>query len=129
MPIRFIAIVQIGLMVLVLFRPLFPFIQYSLDKAYIAKNLCIKKEVKDNCCQGKCYLKKQIEKSAESNDYDTKKQDKKQRTVEINDFVYAILRLYFQQLELFSPHSGNGDAHLSTYHHSIFIPPRLLFSL
>ena len=36
-----------------------PYLEYYLFKDYIAKNLCVKKDVKNNCCQGKCFLEKQ----------------------------------------------------------------------
>ena len=43
-----------------LIRPALPYIEYSVDKEYISKNLCIKKDIPGNCCQGKCYLLEQI---------------------------------------------------------------------
>jgi hypothetical protein len=36
-------------------------VNFELNRAYITKNLCVKKEDPNNCCKGKCYLKKQIE--------------------------------------------------------------------
>ena len=48
-----------------LIRPVLPFIEYSIDKEYISKNLCIKKNIPGNCCQGKCYLLEQIKKNSE----------------------------------------------------------------
>lgn len=36
------------------------YIQFQLNREYIAKNLCIKKEVKNNCCQGSCQLSKRL---------------------------------------------------------------------
>lgn len=36
------------------------FIQFEINRSYIAKNLCVKKEEKVNCCQGICHLKKQL---------------------------------------------------------------------
>ena len=34
---------------------------FNLNQPYIAKNLCIQKEVENNTCQGCCQLKKQME--------------------------------------------------------------------
>jgi len=48
-----------------LIRPVLPFIEYSIDKEYISQNLCIKKNIPGNCCQGKCYLLEQIKKNSE----------------------------------------------------------------
>ena len=67
-----------------------PYIEYSLFKDYIAKNLCVKKEIKGNCCQGKCFLKKQIKLADEnenSNGNNTNTNNKKAQTFEINEFV------------------------------------------
>ncbi len=36
-------------------------INYQINKEYIAKNLCIKKDEPENCCEGKCHLNKQLE--------------------------------------------------------------------
>lgn len=43
-----------------------PQIQYFLFKDYIARNLCVKKDIKNNCCQGKCFLEKQLKAVDES---------------------------------------------------------------
>jgi len=48
-----------------LIRPVLPFIEYSINKEYISKNLCVKKNTPGNCCQGKCYLLEQIKKNSE----------------------------------------------------------------
>jgi hypothetical protein len=42
-------------------------INFQLNKEYIAKNLCEKKEEQDNCCQGTCHLKKQLAEDEERN--------------------------------------------------------------
>jgi hypothetical protein len=39
---------------------------FQLNKDYVARNLCEKKSVKGNSCQGKCHLKKQLKKAEES---------------------------------------------------------------
>ena len=36
------------------------YINFQLNREYIAKNLCVKKEVKNNCCQGSCQLRKKL---------------------------------------------------------------------
>ncbi len=45
---------------------------FQLNRDYIAKNLCIKKEEVNNCCKGSCHLTKQLEN-------DKKKQEKSER--------------------------------------------------
>ncbi|MBL7921191.1 MAG: hypothetical protein JNJ40_12810 [Bacteroidia bacterium] len=36
-------------------------INFQLNREYIAKNLCVKKNEVNNCCKGKCHLQKQLE--------------------------------------------------------------------
>jgi len=36
-------------------------VSFKINQNQIAKTLCVKKEIKNNCCQGKCHLKKQLE--------------------------------------------------------------------
>jgi hypothetical protein len=35
-------------------------LNFQLNREYIAKNLCVQKEKKNNCCQGSCHLKSQL---------------------------------------------------------------------
>lgn len=43
-------------------------IYYSLNKAYIIKELCIQKDEVKNTCQGQCHLEKTIKKQAEDDE-------------------------------------------------------------
>lgn len=40
-------------------------VSFKINQDSIAKTLCVKKEVKNNTCQGKCHLKKQLDKADE----------------------------------------------------------------
>lgn len=40
-------------------------ISYSINKAYIANNLCVNQDMPEMNCNGKCYLNKQLNKSQE----------------------------------------------------------------
>jgi hypothetical protein len=44
------------------FSKQFVVLQFQRNQSEIAKTLCVKKEVEGNTCQGKCHLKKQLEK-------------------------------------------------------------------
>lgn len=55
---------------LLLLHPVMPYIEYFTFKDFIAKNLCIEKDVPNSCCKGKCYLEERIK---ESNENPTKK--------------------------------------------------------
>ena len=68
-------VICMTILIFYLCRPLFPFIEYSIDKEYISKNLCVKKGTPGNCCQGKCYLYQQLSKNGyplEANDSNKK---------------------------------------------------------
>jgi hypothetical protein len=63
---KFFAFTLLFVIVFNIFKYQMPRVEYSIFKDYIAKNLCIKKDIKNNCCQGKCFLKKQIKEVDES---------------------------------------------------------------
>lgn len=42
---------------------LFPYIEYNLNKEFIARNLCENRNKPKMNCQGKCHLQKQLEKT------------------------------------------------------------------
>ena len=127
---RFFAIILLILMVFNIGRYQIPYIEYSLFKDYIAKNLCVKKEIKGNCCQGKCFLKKQMKLANEnenSNGNNTNANNKKAQTFEINEFVVfnitelnntEITKLLFFRSESVITSKTAFD---------IFVPPKLLF--
>ena len=49
-----------------LIRPVFPVVDYMLNLDYIAEVLCIKKEMPEDSCNGKCYLMQQLEEKKET---------------------------------------------------------------
>jgi hypothetical protein len=52
---------------LVLLKPLFPFVDYALNKEYISKNLCENRNKPKLNCNGKCHLMKQLKKAGAEN--------------------------------------------------------------
>ena len=46
-------------------HPAAPYIEYEVNKAYIAANLCENQDQPELQCNGSCHLKKQIKKQAE----------------------------------------------------------------
>ena len=49
---------------LVILKPLFPLVDYAMNKEYIAKNLCENRAKPKMNCNGKCHLMKQLKKAA-----------------------------------------------------------------
>jgi len=54
----------------VLLKPLFPFIEYAINKDYIVKNLCENRKKPKLNCNGKCHLMKQLKKAGAENPTD-----------------------------------------------------------
>ena len=52
-------------------------VSFKINQDSIAKTLCVKKEVKNNTCQGKCHLKKQLDKANEEEQKQREKKDEK----------------------------------------------------
>ncbi len=61
-------ICSIFLTLFVVFRPLIPLVEYAVNYDYISEVLCINKSKPELHCNGKCYLKKEI---AKTNDTDS----------------------------------------------------------
>ena len=54
------SIVLILLFVGAMLRPVVPFLNYQVNRAYFAEVLCVNKDKPELKCNGKCHLKKQI---------------------------------------------------------------------
>ena len=69
-------------------KPLFPYIDYELNREYIIKALCIERDKEVNTCQGQCHLNKEIEKNSSQDE--EKQREIPGRTFE-NETYYLIL--------------------------------------
>jgi hypothetical protein len=74
-------------MVLNIIRYQLPYIEYNLFKNYIAENLCVKKDLPDNSCQGHCFLEKQINQTSETENEPNNPVEKKQIQWNPNDYI------------------------------------------
>jgi hypothetical protein len=79
--------IHLVVLVLYILRPAMPYIEYAINKDFIAKNLCINRNIPYSCCNGKCYLEKQIKKSLETNDSKGNEPNKKVQNEEANEFL------------------------------------------
>jgi hypothetical protein len=103
-------------------------VSFKINQESIAKTLCVKKEVENNTCQGKCHLKKQLDKA----DEEEKKQapTNTKEKVEVlychNLINFSICRkIYFaDKKQSFFDYKFQYS---SSYHTDIFRPPK--FSL
>ncbi|MDP4237955.1 MAG: hypothetical protein Q8904_00600 [Bacteroidota bacterium] len=127
---RFFAIILLIMMVFNIGRYQVPILEYNLFRGYIAKNLCVKKNIKGNCCQGKCFLRKQLKLSDENTkENTTDTNNKKVQAIQINDFVAsghaALNRNEITKFLFFK----SGTFILSKFASDIFIPPQALSRL
>ncbi len=91
------SIFYLMIMVIYLISPFMPFVDYAINKEYIAKNLCVMKDVPDNCCQGNCYLHEWLNKSSEPIDSgtDDSKKSSQSKKVEVHLKSEEILASHF----------------------------------
>lgn len=127
---RIYAYIHLVILVIYLIRPVLPYIEYAVNKEYIAKNLCINRADPHNCCEGKCYLEEEIKKSNDTgNDPLEKDGNKKIQNEDVKEFLYSVVSIpkifetsITQQL---ARKSGIGNRYIP----AIFIPPRFKFIL
>jgi hypothetical protein len=121
---RFYTAILLGMMVLNIAKYQLPYIEYNLFKNYIAENLCVKKNEANNCCQGKCFLEKQIGLLNEADEQSANSTEEKQvNNNGIDDFVVkkTILQepVPFIEIQL----SFFRDIHLPNISLDITVPP------
>jgi len=122
---RIFAFVLLYVMVFNISRYQIPQIEYSLFKSYIAKNLCVKKEIKGNCCQGKCFLRKQMKMTDEnSNGNTTNTNNKKHQIIEVIEFVGASIAVLIPTEQTQRLYSCSESAKISRFASDVFVPPK-----
>lgn len=121
---KYYSILYLVIILLYLFRPLLPYIDYMINRDYITKNLCVEKDNPDNTCHGKCHLQEQLNKSSvpvnnEGNDKENKISDNNMKDH---------LRPFSDDLLMFpdgSPMAGHYFLRETTSNISdIFVPPQ-----
>lgn len=121
------SILLLVVVVVYLLKPITPFIEYSVFKEYIIANLCIDRSKPMSCCEGKCYLKKQVEKNTErESTASTNQKDKKNGGKEVKEFL-AVLEYH----PLLCRGAFKHITHIANFYSSpdfsgVFIPPRLI---
>jgi hypothetical protein len=105
-------------------RPVIPFIDYLIRKDFIEKNLCEKREIRDNCCHGKCYLDKQLAKTQEENPIDKENNHHNNQNLKVDDhLITGTIQVIPDEKKI----CGFFDFDVSlvvSYHEPVFIPPK-----
>ena len=107
------------------FSKVWIYVSFKVNQDSIAKTLCVKKDIKNNCCQGKCHLKKQLEQADKEEQKQTPQNLKEKVEVLFCqnqtpfDFLKAVLFYENQSL-------GNYacDFYSSSFITDIFRPPK-----
>ena len=119
--------IHLVILILYIFRPVLPYIEYAVNKEYIAKYLCVNRDKPHSCCAGKCYLEKQIRKSMDPNDSKDNNTNKKIQNEEVKEFL--ITNVTNPELfETYLTHLINPQTPVTvSYVSTIFIPPKIKF--
>lgn len=120
----FVKVLLFSLALFILFKPLFPVVEYAFNYEYIVTELCINKETPIIGCNGKCYLMSELANSAETEKPLT---DKKEVIKELELLFYQSFKVFsyvkpliFQNI-VWSSYYSNLYTYLNK--HSIFHPP------
>jgi len=118
--------ILLSVLIFYIFRPIIPYIEYAVNKDYIAKNLCINRDKPQNCCEGKCYLEKQIKNSAETTTgANEKNSNEKAQNEDVKEFIgsHVTLPKVFETNITLQIKQGSFVSTLIVIF--IFVPPRL----
>ncbi|HEY3388400.1 MAG TPA: hypothetical protein VGK38_02435 [Prolixibacteraceae bacterium] len=122
------AYIHLVTLVFYLIRPVLPYIEYAVNKDYIAKHLCVNRSVPHSCCQGKCYLEKQLKKSNDNNnDPKENNTNKKFQNEDVKEFLSPHVS-FPKVFETSITYLINPETTFTTRSVSaIFVPPKLKF--
>jgi hypothetical protein len=101
-------------------------VNYDLRKDYIAKNLCENRDKPQMKCCGKCYLKKQLNKTEDSNSKQAPNKDSKSDVVAL--IKEKIILPEYQHFE-YTVHNTFWNNHYAfNYQSAQFHPPSFLIA-
>lgn len=119
------ALIYFLAMVLYLFRPVLPFLEYSVNKAYISENLCINRNVPGECCKGKCYLHEQLKKYSDTTDSEKNNNKKVIREKGTDDHLKTEVSLAKPFASFYSSSEFYFQIFSDSYYSAVFVPPKL----
>lgn len=123
-------LVTILLATLILLQPfskIWIYVSFMINQNYIAKTLCVQKEVKNNCCKGKCHLEMELKKADEHQKKQIPQLLKEKSEVLFcqsfpkNSILIVIFKTSREKLIAFYHFSFS-----SSYINDIFKPPKLI---
>jgi len=111
-----------------LVNPLVPYLNYAINKNYIAKNLCVKKDIPNNTCNGKCHLKKQIKQNQDNNNPENTNLPNINLKKNWNEFLLGFSKLPELPETQIKHQFINKLANTTTFIPPVFIPPKQAFT-
>ena len=117
------SIFYLSIMVIYIIIPVMPYIEYAVNKDYIAKYFCVQREIPGNCCQGKCYLLEQLKKSSEPFNANSDESSKNTENKKIEDHLKSeeIIACHFVKVNLVL--CFYCTTFIDSYISFVFIPP------
>lgn len=100
------------------------FVSFKLNQDYITKTLCIKKEVKNNCCRGKCHLEKALKYATNSNRQTQFNLNNRYKLLNFNIISNTILSLSDYKLTSKKIISSYYNLYSYSFCFEIFRPPK-----
>ncbi|MDO8366674.1 MAG: hypothetical protein Q7T20_07760 [Saprospiraceae bacterium] len=115
-------------MLLQTFSKIWVVVSFKINQTQIAKTLCVKKEIENNTCQGKCHLKKQLDKTDEKEQKQVPNNQKEKSEV-LYSHSLAALEIVNQPVFVSKNIISNYKSgfYSSSYITDIFHPPKLNF--
>lgn len=121
---RIYSFFYITIMFCYLIRPVLPYIEYAVNKDYIATHLCVSRMVPGNCCQGKCYLNQLLQKNAENNESDRNDNKIKIQNNKIDDHLMVNVVFTRRGESTINLLADNRFSIVLSYVPQVFIPPQ-----
>lgn len=120
------SVIYLSILIFYILRPVLPYIEYSLLRDYIAKNLCINRDKPKSTCDGKCFLNEQLKKSADPVDADKDNSKKTVQKTNVEDHLKAdeVVTKSFPKYLTLTSFFDPGI--LYSWSSVVFVPPRLM---
>ena len=117
------SLLLITLLIIFCFQQWVVILVFNCNRQYVATNLCVNRKKVHNCCQGKCYLGKTLQKTA-----DNSTEPNAQFKFKVEPFVGKQEGYVFEQKPLLIMNSFiNYQLHFhpQEVNHSAFKPPQM----
>jgi len=117
------SIFYLAIMAIYIIRPVMPYIEYAVNKDYIAKYLCVQREIPDNSCNGECYLHEQLKKNSEPIDANSDNNRKNTEHKKIEDHLKSEEITASHFVKEISVLNFYNTVLIDSYISFVFVPP------